>query len=567
MTDPRPDYAQIVDVLAAAVTIRDPHDHIIYANRAALDDLGFATLEELQRRPPGDIMADYVVRDELGQPLTMDAVPSVRLLRGEQAPPLLMRIVHRRSGVVQWKLLKASPLTDEQGAIFATATIIEDVTEPKTAELHNRLLAEASMILASSLDYAQTLRNVAWSAVPQLADWCAVDLFDSAGKREHVAVAHADPERLAIAERLREREPRALDPDRGLGKVLRTGRSELLAEIPDAMLVASARDQDHLSLLRAVDMRSVLLVALRTPLRTIGVMTFVMSDSRRTFSAQDLEFAEQLASRAAVAVENAMLYRGRAQIAETLQRSLLPDGVPVMAGWDVATLYRPAGGEHEVQVGGDFFDFVELVDSWLVIIGDVTGKGLQAASLTSLVRHCARFQSRIDSRPSAVLAAIDEALVEHGSLSLCTALCLRVSADEILYCSAGHPTALATRPAGEPREAGGHDRLLGLPGAAGWHDELLELAADETLILYTDGVTDAIGAADRFGEDRLRAVLRDHADAPPQVLLAELDAALAAFAVGPQADDTAAVALTRSAADAASESVTRTAGAASSRTA
>ena len=567
MTDPRPDFAQIVDVLAAAVTIRDRNDRIIYANRAALDDLGFATVEELKRRPPGDIMADYVVRDELGQPLTMDAVPSVRLLRGEPAPPLLMRIVHRRSGVVQWKLLKASALTDERGAIHATATIIEDVTEPKTAELHNRLLAEASMILASSLDYAQTLRNVAWSAVPQLADWCAVDLVDAAGMREHVAVAHADPQRHAIAERLREHDPRALDPDRGLGKVLRTGRSELLVEVPDAMLVASARDEDHLRLLRAVEMRSVLLVALRTPLRTIGVMTFVMSDSRRTFSAHDLEFAEQLASRAAVAVENAMLYRGRAQIAETLQRSLLPDGVPVMAGWDVATLYRPAGGEHEVQVGGDFFDFVELVDGWLVIIGDVTGKGLQAASLTSLVRHCARFASRIDSRPSSVLAAIDEALVEHGSLSLCTALCLRVADDEILYCSAGHPAALATRPCGDLREAGRHDRLLGLPGATGWHDELLELAADEMLILYTDGVTDAIGAVDRFGEDRLHAVLRDHADAPPQALLAELDAALAAFAVGPQADDTAAVALRRSAVGAASESVTRTAGAASSRTA
>ena len=292
-------------------------------------------------------------------------------------------------------------------------------------------------------------------------------------------------------------------------------------------------------------MRSVLLVALRTPLRTIGVMTFAMSDSRRTFSAQDLEFAEQLASRAAVAVENAMLYRGRAQIAETLQRSLLPDRVPEIAGWDVATLYRPAGGEHEAQVGGDFFDFVELDDGWLIIIGDVTGKGLQAASLTSLVRHCARFACRIDSRPSAVLAAIDEALVEHGSLSLCTALCLRVRADEILLCSAGHPTALATRPGGDLRETGAHDRLLGLPGATGWHDEPLELAPDETLVLYTDGVTDARGAADRFGEDRLHAVLRDHADDAPQVLLAELDAALAAFAVGPQADDTAAVALTR----------------------
>ncbi len=564
MREPRPDFAQIVDVLADAVTIRDRADRIIYANRAALEDLGFASMRELQARPPGEIMADYVVRDEFGAPLTMDAMPSVRLLRGEAAKPLLMRIVHRRDGVVKWKLLKASALTDDGGEIFATAMIIEDVSDAKNAELRSHLLAEASMILGSSLDYAQTLRNVAWSAVPQLADWCAVDLFASNGTREHVAVAHSDPVRLALAERLREREQPALDPRQGLGRVMRTGRSELIADITDEMLVHAAHDDRHLALLREVEMRSALLVALRTPTRTIGVMTLVMSDSRRTFSAQDLEFAEQLAGRAAVAVENAMLYRGRAQIAETLQRSLLPDRVPVMAGWDVATLYRPAGGEHEAAVGGDFFDFVELDDGWLVIIGDVTGKGIQAASLTSLVRHCARFASRIDSRPSAVLEAIDRELVEHGSMSLCTALCLRIRDDEILLCCAGHPQPLATRPAGDLRETGCHGRLLGMPGATGWHDERLELRADETLVLYTDGLTDARGAADRFGERRLRDVLRDHAAASPTTLLAELDAAIAAFATGPQADDTAAVALTRHATSAALPGSTRTAGAASS---
>jgi serine phosphatase RsbU (regulator of sigma subunit) len=274
-------------------------------------------------------------------------------------------------------------------------------------------------------------------------------------------------------------------------------------------------------------------------------MTLVMSESRRRFDREDLEFAEQLAGRAAMAVDNALLYRARAQIAETLQRSLLPERVPAIPGWNVATLYRPAGAELELEVGGDFYDFVELDDGWLVIIGDVTGKGLQAATLTSLARHCARFQCRIDARPSAVLRAIDEALVEHGSLSLCTALCLRLAPDGIVACSGGHPMPIVVGRDGELRESGRPGILLGIPGAAVRADEPLVLDDGETLFVYTDGVTDARGADGRLGDERMRDLLRAHAGSPPGALLAAIDAELAAFRVGPQADDAAAVALAR----------------------
>ncbi|MEA2141741.1 MAG: hypothetical protein QOI64_171 [Solirubrobacteraceae bacterium] len=546
---PALDFAEIVDVLADAVTIRDRADHIVYANRAALDDMGFASLAEMQSQPPREIMAEYLVLDEFGRELSMADIPSVRIMRGEAAEPLLMRIVHRGTGALSWKLLKATPLHDERGDIVATVTIIEDVTQTKSAELRNRFLAEAGEMLASSLDYGQTLQNVAWSVVPQLADWCAVDLVDEAGLREHVVVAHCDPERLELAERLREYEQLEFDRRRGLGSVLQTGRPAMYNEISDEMLVRAAHDEQHLALLRKMSMRSVLIVPLRTPARTLGVMTLVMSESERTFTWADLEFAEQLAGRAAMAVENALLYRARAQIAATLQRSLLPATVPVIPGWDVATLYRPAGAEREIEVGGDFYDFVELDDGWLVIIGDVTGKGLQAATLTSLARHCTRFMCRIDPRPSAVLRAIDEALVAYGELSLCSALCLRLRDDEIIISSAGHPLPLVVGPDGELREVGQSGLLLGIPEGSGWYDEPLALATGETLLAYTDGATDARGADGRFGETRLRELLRSRAGSPPGVVLAALDAELSAYRIGPQADDTAAVAIARSAPD------------------
>jgi serine phosphatase RsbU (regulator of sigma subunit) len=532
-------------VLADAVTIRDPGDQIIYANRAALDDMGFASLADLQCRAPRAIMDDYLVLDEFGRELSMADVPSVRLLRGESPDPLLMRTVHRGSGALSWKLLKARPLTGGDGAMLATVTVIEDVTDSKTAELRSRFLAEAAEMLASSLDYAQTLQNVAWSVVPQLADWCAVDLVDEAGLRYHVVVAHSDPERVTLAKRLREYEHPRFDRERDLGGVLVSGRPVVHNEIPDEQLVRTARDDEHLALLRQMAMRSVLLVPLRTPARTLGVMTLVMSESERTFAAGDIAFAEQLAERAAMAVENALLYRGRARIAATLQRSLLPERVPAIAGWEVATLYRPAGAEHEIEVGGDFYDFVELDDGWLVIIGDVTGKGLQAASLTSLARHCTRFACRIDPRPSAVLRAIDEALVAHGELSLCSALCLRLRGDEIVVSAGGHPLPLVVGTDGGLREPGRPGLLLGIPGASGWYDESLTLAVGETLLAYTDGATDARGASGRYGEGRLRELLRAHAGSPPDVLVAALDAELSAFRTGPQADDTAAVAIAR----------------------
>jgi serine phosphatase RsbU (regulator of sigma subunit) len=404
-------------------------------------------------------------------------------------------------------------------------------------------------MLASSLDYAQTLQNVAWSVVPQLADWCAVDLVDESGAREHVVVAHSDPERIKLAERLREYERPQFDRARDLGGVVETGRPAMHNDISDEQVVAIAQDAEHLALLRTMAMRSVLIVPLRTATRTLGAMTLVMSESGRAFTQGDQEFAEQLAGRAAMAVENALLYRSRAQIAATLQRSLRPETVPVIPGWDVAALYRPAGAEREIEVGGDFYDFVELDDGWLVIIGDVTGKGLQAATLTSLARHCTRFMCRIDPRPSAVLRAIDEALVAYGELSLCSALCLRLRDDEIVVSSGGHPLPLVVGADGELREPGRPGLLLGIPEASGWYDEPLTLAPGETLLAYTDGATDARGADGRFGEGRLRELLRERAGAPPAVLLAALDAELSAFRIGPQADDTAAVAIARSPAE------------------
>ncbi|HLY49520.1 MAG TPA: GAF domain-containing SpoIIE family protein phosphatase [Solirubrobacteraceae bacterium] len=534
---------EILDSLGEAVTIRNPQHQIIYANRRAVEHMHFDSLDELVRAGPTSIMSDYIVQDERGRELSMQDIPSVRQLAGAPAQPLLIRTVHRGSGAVSWNLLKATVLRDQTDEPIASVMIIEDVTVEKTAELRERFLARATETLMSSLDYQETLRNVAWLAVPELADWCAVDLVDEAGSRQQVVAAHRDPEKLALAEKLRGYEPDPPDPEQGIGRVIRTGASELYPDITDEMLRLGAQDDEHLRLLRAVGFRSAVIVPLRARGRTLGVLTLVSAESMRRFEESDREFAQQVADRAAIAVDNARLATARRDIAITLQRSLLPDAVPAIPGWEIATMYRAASASDEVEVGGDFYDFFPTPSGWIVLLGDVTGRGVEAAAMTSLVRHGARFLAKQEYEPSAILAHLDEALREQPGLSLCSALCVRLQEGGMLMSSAGHPAPLVARDDGRIREIGGSGPILGGWENSSWEDREIRIGPDETLLMYTDGVTDTRGATERFGIARLRRLLTELAGSSPRELLSSLQVALDAFQTEGHADDTGAVAL------------------------
>lgn len=530
----------IVDVLAESVTIRDLHDHIVYANRTALEQLGFASVEDLRAAPPQSIMADYVVHGEDGRSISMSDIPSVRLLRGERVEPLLIHTVSKLTGEEAWRLLKTAGLRGATGELEGAVTIIEDVTGPKRAELRLAFLVRTSEILASSLDYTQTLTNVAQLAVPEIADWCAVDLFDEQGRREPVAACHSDPAKLVLAEQLREYEPHRPDPDRGVGAVFRTGESQLHAEISDAMLAQAATDEQHLRLLREVGMSSVVLVAMRAGGRVIGSLSLVNAESARQFTAGDVEFAEAIADRAAIAVENARLYTARSKTATTLQRSLLPTMLPEIPRWQLAALYRPAGTN--VTVGGDFYDVFEVNGGWMVLIGDVTGKGVEAAATTALMRHSARIIAEDQPDPALVLARLNTRLRQEAELSISTALCMRLDPDGLVFSVGGHPLPLVVGPHGA-RAVGEPGTVLGAFERGTWKNHMLRFGPDDTCLLYTDGVTDTIGETQRFGVDGLEQLLETCGPLAPEQLLYCLDAKLTRFQVGAQSDDTAALAL------------------------
>jgi PAS domain S-box-containing protein len=534
-------FEAVVGPLSDPITIRTRDNRLVYANRAALSHLGFESSDELSRTPPSEIMAGYDVFDEHGREISMDQIPSVRILRGEAAEPLLIRTVNHETGIQRWQLLKAAPLLDEAGDVEATIMVIEDVTERQRSERQAAFLARVGEVLASSLDYQQTLRNVAQLAVPEIVDWCGVDLVDEDGDREPMAVAHADPARLELAEQLREYEPVRPDPDRGLGRVFRTGEPVIYPEVTDEMLAGAAVDDRHLGLLRTVGFRSVAIVPMRLGTTTLGAMTLVNADSGRVIDRADLALAEQVAARAAVAIENSRLYSQRSRIAHTLQQSLLPEQLPEIPGYDLAGAYFPALAGSDV--GGDFYDAWQVGDSWLITIGDVTGKGVEAAVLTSLVRHTMRTASEFVSSPAQLLARVDETLKKQRRLSICTALCLRLDSDAATLAVGGHPLPVSISTSGISL-VGAHGPLLGGFAGARWHDTALAIERETTLLTYTDGVTDAIGEdGSRYGIQRLCRALDKCRSCSAAAVIDSVTGSLERYQSGPQADDTAVLAL------------------------
>ncbi|HEX2673995.1 MAG TPA: ATP-binding protein, partial [Polyangiaceae bacterium] len=200
-----------------------------------------------------------------------------------------------------------APIRDEGGVIHGVVLVFRDVTLEKRAERRRAFLARAMETLASSLDYRTTLRRVAELAVPELADWCTIDILEPGAQvSQQLAVAHVDPAKVAYAREIGQRYPSNRNAPNGAPQVIRSGKSELYRELPAELIERAARDAEHLRILRELKLESCMVVALRSEAgRTLGAMTFIYADSGRRYSEDDLGFAEDFARRAALAIENA----------------------------------------------------------------------------------------------------------------------------------------------------------------------------------------------------------------------------------------------------------------------
>ena len=199
-------------------------------------------------------------------------------------------------------------------------------------------------------------------------------------------------------------------------------------------------------------------------------------------------------------------------LARTLQQVLIPPQVPTIPGLDVAAVYRPAGSGD--VVGGDFYDVFEVGPSdWVVVLGDVCGKGADAAVVSALVRYAVRGAAVQHRSPTAMFTAVNRALIDHDTDRFCTALLLRFTSSDgvwtVTAAAAGHPLPFLRSRDGAVDSLGRPGHLLGVFDTAAFHDTRIDLAAGDTIVLYTDGVTEARRGAELFGDDRLRELVGD----------------------------------------------------------
>jgi PAS domain S-box-containing protein len=467
------------------------------------------------------------------------------------------------------------PVDDAHGARLGVAAVIEEVTERVQAEqerahllrealaareraeaavaeadairTRNEFLAAAAARIGSSLDFEAALEELVAAAVPTLADLATLTVVGGDGSLRASAVACADPAVAQLARRTAGRWPERADATAGPGRVVRTGEPELVREVGDAHLAAAALDEEQLVALRALGVRSWLIVPLRGRDRIIGALTLAQTASGRSFAPEDVALAGSLAARAALQLENARLSTERAEVARTLQASLLPRTLPDIPGVELAARYRAAGDA--TIVGGDFYDLFANGDgSWTVLIGDVSGKGAEAAALTGLMRHTLRAAAMREPSPAANLALLNDVLLAEGDgARFCTALDVRLEragdgAVRATVACGGHLPPFLLRADGDLRRLPVRGTLLGALPEPRFDEVQVTLQRGDVLLLHTDGVTELRGSEPEEGERRLERVLARHAGRDAATIAEAVERSAVGAQDGRPRDDIAVVA-------------------------
>jgi PAS domain S-box-containing protein len=257
----------------------------------------------------------YAAHEAIGQMITILIPPErldeerlimERLRRGEQVDHFETVRISKHGRFIDISLT-ISPIRDSSGRLTGASKIARDITARKQAEKTTRFLADASAAFAELTDYESTLQKVATLAVPAFADWCAVDMVDVDGSVRRIVVIHSDPEKVRFIQELDRKYPASSADPGGVGRAIRTGVSDWTPVIPDEMLAGPARDEAYLRCIRKLALRSYICTPLKSRGRVLGVFTFVTAESGRTYSADDLRAADDLAHRAVIAIENASL--------------------------------------------------------------------------------------------------------------------------------------------------------------------------------------------------------------------------------------------------------------------
>jgi serine phosphatase RsbU (regulator of sigma subunit) len=329
-----------------------------------------------------------------------------------------------------------------------------------------------------------------------------------------------------------------------------SGVPESSPEMTEEFLRATCRDEEHFRIVRELGFSSYVCVPLLARGKSLGTLTLVSCSPDRRFGPDDLAVAQDLAWRAAMAADNARLFSERSYVARTLQASLLPHTLPEIPGVELAARYRAAGEGNEV--GGDFFDAFDVrYGTWAVVVGDVCGKGADAAAIAGLARHTVRAAALKERRPSRILSTLNDAILgdaDVGDARFCTVSTALVrpnrSGARMTLATGGHPLPWVVRADGRTDQVGTAGLIVGVFPETNALDDVIDLGVGDAVVLYTDGVVeerDDHGAT--FGQDRLQEVLQEATGSTAAEIVDRIVDAVTAFSGREPRDDVAVVAL------------------------
>jgi PAS domain S-box-containing protein len=473
------------------MVVLDLDGRCTYAN-AAFEQLSGYTFPELAAMDTVlDLVVEYDRRDVRARVLS-------RVQAGGGVAPGQPLTLRRRDGALVARQLGGTPrpVADRRQLVV----VVRDVTARRRAEAERErllarsaLLAEASELFDQSLDEDATMGQVARLCVREIADTCVILLGDEQTRVHRVAAVACEEERERELTAALQRAPLEDRDDDAILRVL-AGAPGVVAPTPAGLGTP----------------RSVI-VPLRARGRLHGVLAAGFDDLPAREDDAALALFEDLGARAALALDNARLYQERDRIARTLQRALLPAELPDVPGVELAGRYVAAGTGNEV--GGDFYDcFATGGGDWALVIGDVCGKGAEAAAMTGLARYTLRAAAQRTHSPRAVLGELNQALLRQQlDYRFCTVLYASLTPREgratAVVASGGHPLPLLLRAGGTVETAGAPGTLLGILDTPEISEQTVELAPGDALVLFTDGVSEATEADRVRGPGRLAELL------------------------------------------------------------